>query len=83
MNDKFTEILKRAEKEISEGKFDLAGLKTAERTGELALGANEYFGRLLEDDCFRMFVVGSTNSGKSAFVNSLIGKNLMPVSSNS
>ena len=32
MNDKFTEILKRAEKEISEGKFDLAGLKTAERT---------------------------------------------------
>ncbi len=83
MNDKFTEILKRAEKEINEGKFDLAGLRTAERTGELALGANEYFGRLTEDDCFRMFVVGSTNSGKSAFVNSLIGKNLMPVSSNS
>ena len=79
----YTAALREAEKAILRGDYDLSALRTAERAGELVLSAGGYFRELLRDDCFRIFVIGSTNSGKSAFVNSLIGENLMPVSSRS
>ncbi|MDY2879468.1 MAG: dynamin family protein [Candidatus Borkfalkiaceae bacterium] len=79
----YSAALREAEKAILRGDYDLSVLRTAERAGELALSAGGYFRELLRDDCFRIFVIGSTNSGKSAFVNSLIGENLMPVSSRS
>ena len=60
-----------------------SSLENSDKLGDLVANAADEILSLKNDDGFNIFVTGSTNSGKSAFVNSLLGTDLMPVSSSS